>query len=255
MARTPKTTGTDIAPVSPPTIVSPSPMQLLSDAINGGADVETLSRLMEMSERWEANQARKAFDLAMSEARSELPVLMKSSKVDFTSQKGRTSYNYADLAEITKTVSPILSRHGLSYRFETAQADRQVTVTCVITHAMGHSVRNALTGPLDESGNKNAIQSIGSTVTFLSRYTLLSGLGLAASTDTDGRDVGGGDTIDEKTVISLREKIIALGADEDAFVKYLGVETLEDLPAKSFGRARAALDAKEKKAKEATNVG
>ncbi|WP_413661866.1 ERF family protein [Metapseudomonas otitidis] len=39
--------------------------------------------------------------------------------------------------------------------------------------------------PKDESGNKNAIQSVGSTVSFLKRYTLESSLGLSSDEDTD----------------------------------------------------------------------
>ena len=44
-----------------------------------------------------------------------------------------------------------------------------------------------MTADKDTSGNKNSIQSIGSTRTYLQRYTLIGALGLStAEDDTDG---------------------------------------------------------------------
>ena len=45
-----------------------TPMEMLDRAVSNGASVETLERLMNLQERWEANQARKAFDDAMAAA-------------------------------------------------------------------------------------------------------------------------------------------------------------------------------------------
>jgi hypothetical protein len=74
--------------------------------------------------------------------------------------------------------------------WETHQDDKgNVGVTCHITHAQGHRESVSLKGPIDESGNKNRIQAVGSTVSYLERYTLLAALGLATGEDDD--DVGG----------------------------------------------------------------
>lgn len=40
---------------------APTPMDLLSIAMDQGADLDRLERLMMMQERWEANEARKAY--------------------------------------------------------------------------------------------------------------------------------------------------------------------------------------------------
>ena len=79
-----------------------------------------------------------------------------------------------------------MAAHGLSYRFRTIQ-DGAIKVTCILSHKSGHSEENTLSGPADASGSKNAIQAIGSTLTYLQRYTLTQALGLAASDDDDGR--------------------------------------------------------------------
>ena len=117
-----------------------TPMGMIQHAIERGATTETLAQMMALQERWEANQARKAFDEAMSAAKAEIPVIFKNKTVDFTSAKGRTNYRHEDLAGIARTVDPILSKHGLSYRFRTSSNPNEpVTVTCVVTHRQGHS--------------------------------------------------------------------------------------------------------------------
>ena len=165
-----------------------TPMSILAVAVKNGMDPATLRELMGLQERYEANQARKAFNEAMAAAKAEIPVVFKNKEVDFTSQKGRTHYKYEDLAEVARTVDPILAKHGLSYRFRTnAPKDGLIEVTCIIAHRSGHTEENTIPAPRDESGNKNAIQAIGSTLTYLQRMTLKASLGLSASTDDDGR--------------------------------------------------------------------
>lgn len=221
-----------------------TPMEMLNQAVSQGASIETLEKLMTLQERWEKNQARKAFDEAMSEAKSEIPVILKNRTVDFTSPKGRTNYRHEDLAEIARTVDPILTKHGLSYRYRTATDQGVVTVTCIVSHRDGHSEENTLSAGRDESGNKNSIQAVGSTITYLQRYTLKAALGLAASTDDDAKAVTLGGTINEEQLGLLRQKIVEADADIPRFLKVYGIELVDDLPASKFKEAMAKLDKK-----------
>ena len=52
--------------------VAPTPLSVLQDAVNRGANVETLAKLLELQERWEANQARKAFVAALAAFKLDL---------------------------------------------------------------------------------------------------------------------------------------------------------------------------------------
>lgn len=168
-----------------------TPMSMLSIAVQRGMDPATIKDLLALQKEWEANEARKAFNEALAAARAEIPVIRKNKEVDFTSTKGRTNYRYEDLAEIARTIDPILAKHGLSYRFRTSSTPNEpVMVTCIVAHRSGHSEENTLAAGRDDSGNKNSIQAVGSTLTYLQRMTLKAALGLAASTDDDGR--GGG---------------------------------------------------------------
>lgn len=225
-----------------------TPMDMVGRAVASGASIEVVEKLMALHERWEANQGRKAFDEAMAAAKAEIPVIFKSREVDFTSAKGRTHYRYEDLAEIAKTINPILGKHGLSYRFRTTSpANEPVTVTCIVSHRLGYSEENSLSAGRDESGNKNSIQAIGSTLTYLQRMTLKAALGLAASSDDDGKAAEAVETITDDQVNTLRDLIEEVGADLPKFCAYLRVEALADLRQSDFKRAVVALEAKRAK--------
>lgn len=152
------------------------------------ADLDKLERMLAMKERIDAQNAQRAFALALSMARAEIPPIMKDATVDYKNKDGkRTHYQHETLAGIAKVIDPILSRHGLSYRFRTGQGTGGVTVTCIIQHADGYAEETTLAGSPDTSGSKNGFQAVGSAVTYLQRYTLKAALGLSAEVDDDGQ--------------------------------------------------------------------
>lgn len=221
-----------------------TPMDMLNMAVARG-DTQLAERLMDLHERWEKGQARRAFDEAIAAAKAEIPVIAKNREVDFTSQKGRTHYRHEDLAEIARTVDPVLARHGLSYRFRTSSAvNEPVSVTCILSHKDGHSEENTLFAGRDDSGNKNSIQAIGSTITYLQRYTLKAALGLAAAQDDDAKAVSDGGAITEAQADELKVLATDVGADVPKFCRYMKVQRIEDIPASQFQRAVQALEAK-----------
>ncbi|WP_156393969.1 ERF family protein [Rhizobium sp. Root651] len=225
-----------------------TPMEMLDRAVSQNASVETLTQLMNLQERWEANQARKAFDEAMAAAKANMPAIVKTKKVDFTSAKGRTNYQYEDLATIMSQIGPVLSANGLSVRFRTeSEPNQPITVTCIISHRMGHSEENTLMAPKDDSGNKNSIQAIGSTVTYLQRYTLKAALGLAAAADDDGakaNDTGAITEAEREIILTMLEET---GSDTAKFCEVLQIDSIAEMPAIKFRRAISMLETKKRK--------
>lgn len=228
-----------------------TPMQMIDRALATGASPDTLERLLALQERWEASQARKAFDEAMASAKAEIPTIRKNRGVDFTSQKGRTNYKYEDLAEVARTVNPILSKYGLSYRFRTTSAAGEpISVTCVVSHRLGYSEENTLTASRDESGNKNSIQAIGSTLTYLQRMTLKAALGLAAAEDDDARRAD--NTVDDGPITEGQAEIIrnlcaATETDIPKFCELMQVEAIPLLQSSQYQRVIASLEAKKRR--------
>lgn len=222
-----------------------TPMQMLQIAVERGADMAQLEKLMDLQERWEKNQARKSFDAAISAAKAKIKPIAKKREVDFTSQKGRTNYVYEDLALIASEIDPILSEFGLSYRYRSKQEGARLSVTCVISHRDGYSEETTLTASNDESGNKNSIQAIGSAATYLQRYTLKLALGLSASKDDDGQGTFV-ERITEKQAADLKALAEEVRANIPLFLKYMKIKALDELPAKRYVEAVRELEKKRK---------
>lgn len=204
-----------------------TPMEMLATAIDRGMAVETVDKLMGLADRWDKTQARKAFDHAIAAAKAKIPVISKNAT-------GHNSKKYADFASIARAIDPILGEFGLSYRFRTVQDDKLIRVTCVLSHEAGHFEETTLAGPADASGSKNAIQAIGSTLTYLQRYSLTQALGLAAAEDDDGKAAASGELIDAQQVEWLQTLIVQVGADLPRFLKYLKVSAIEDIKASQY---------------------
>lgn len=223
--------------------VAMTPMEMVGRALEMGVSAEILKQMMDLRDREEARNAKIAFTKAVAAAKSELRPIMKTREVDYTPQgKSRVYYRHEDLAGIEEQVSPILTKHGLSYTFESDNGpDRPITVTCVLEHVDGHATRTPLTSGPDSSGGKNSLQAIASAVTYLQRYTLKLALGLSVSHDDDGRKagetVGSDGRLTEAQINELRDAIEASGGDVVRFCQFGNVESLADIPASQFQSA------------------
>jgi hypothetical protein len=144
---------------------------------------------MALQERHEKNEARKQFYAAMQQFQGVKPELKRSSNVNFSTSKGTTNYNFCALPDIEKALKEPLSQCGLSYRFANYSEGDMIGIRCIVSHVAGHSESTEMKAPVDNSGNKNGIQGIGSTSTYLMRYTLIAAFGLTtADEDNDGKD-------------------------------------------------------------------
>jgi hypothetical protein len=176
-------------------LATTTPADLLRIAVEKGADLTQLSTLMDLQDRWEANEARKAFVAAMAAFKCEPLEIFKKKTVAFTTRDGdTTSYKHARLSDITDAIAPAMARHGLSFDWDIHQGSGSITVDCIVTHQLGHSKKVTMSGAPDASGKKNAIQQAGSTITYLQRYTLLAATGMSTK-DEDDDGAGGADDL------------------------------------------------------------
>jgi len=213
-----------------------SPAEMIKAAVNSGADLDKLEKLLSLQERWEANEARKAYHRAMADFKSENIEIDKDREVAY----GNTKYSHATLANVVKTITKGLSKHGLSATWKTDQTDKKISVTCKITHVMGHSEDTTLSADPDTSGSKNSIQAIGSTITYLERYTLLAATGLATAEQDD--DAKGAEVfIGDKELHALRDELLSRDLSEKKLIEYLGIAKLQELKMSDFQKAKNAI--------------
>jgi hypothetical protein len=158
-------------------------IDLLRAAVDKGADVATLERLAKLYESAELSQKKAEFNNALADAKKEIRPVIKDKAVG-------SMYRYETFAAIAEAVDPVLNANGLFYTFpdgEVGSDPTLVTVCCRLSHRNGYSVEATRTAKPDTGQNRNAVQAMGSTITYLQRYTLKAVLGLAVTQDTDSK--------------------------------------------------------------------
>lgn len=216
-------------------------LAVISNAIsNPNMSIEMLDKLLDVQERMMNKEAETAFNQAFSKMINEIPVIAKTSEAKVTTKAGGSfAIKYASLDEIVEVVRPILSHHGFSVSFTHEQFYNGnvplIRVTVTLRHSKGHSITNHLDLPHDSSGAKNAIQEIGSTVSYGKRYTLCSILNIATGDDRDGYTAKAGEGV-KKLPVFQDAWIQAAAADVKG-----GKETIASL-ASSYQMTQAQIE-------------
>lgn len=218
-------------------------------ALTQDFDVTKLQQLLDVKERWDAVNSRKAFVAAMAAFKADPPEIVKDKHVSYKNKTGGTTeYDHATLGKICAGIIKGLADHGISHRWDVSQNDNRIKVTCVLTHEQGHSESVSLNAAADDSGGKNNIQAIGSAITYLQRYSLLAATGLAAEDmDDDGRASSAaapGYFITENQITDLMALAEEVKADRTAFLKFMKVTQLAEIPASQYKVAVAGLESR-----------
>lgn len=240
---------------------------LIEKAVVAG-NLDLVDRMMSLQERWEKNEGVKAFNNALAAAKAEIKPIIKNRRVKFAAKNGgaNTDYEHEDIAGIADSIDEILGRHGLFYRWRPTNNPETglVTVTCIVSHSLGHAEETTLSGKIDASGNKNHLQAVGSAVTYIERYTLKAALGLASKHDDDGRAASApirvtsdapagapiadetGELLSPKQINDLRDLIVDRGVSVGPFIRWVqnsapNVKKIDDIPACFFEDCIAAI--------------
>lgn len=217
-----------------------SPM--VQAVMSGQMTAEQLQSLLNVQKDYEKNEAEKAFHLAVAEFKKDPPDVFKDK------HNKQFDSKYASKGNLVNTVNAALSPFGLNANWDFDQRDDgKIGVTCILSHAQGHSKKVTLWAPPDKSGAKNPIQEIKSTITYLEIATYEAVTGIAASDagDDDGNGSGDGKkTISEKQVADLEALITEVGAVKSGFLRAMGVTDLSQIQTKYYAKGVKALEAK-----------
>lgn len=185
---------------TPPASNIVTPVQLLQIAVSQNSDLDKLEKLMELQKQWESNEAKKAYHTAVAAFKTESILIIKNKSVSFKNNDNTTtSYDHASLDHVVEVIAPLLAKYGLTHSWSVSQGEGgRITVKCFLTHASGHSENVELTASPDDTGKKNNIQRIASTINYLERYTLLAITGLAARGQDDDGAASGDRTHDKE---------------------------------------------------------
>jgi len=162
----------------------------ISAAIQQQLPVETIEKFLAMRKELKADQAKEAFTQAMAKFQRDCPVIAKTKVV--RDKQGQERYRFAPIDSIILQVKHVLGENDLAYDFteERNKEEGTVTVTCTITHSMGHTKTSSFTVEIGEESFMTDTQKYAARNTFAKRYAFCNVLGIATGDeDTDSKEI------------------------------------------------------------------
>lgn len=209
-------------------------------------DIDKMRQLLAMRKEMLAEEAERAFNVAMKCAQAE----MRPIGADATNPQTRSKY--ATYAKLDHVLRPIYTKHGFSLSFDEADSPKpeHIRVVCYVAHEGGHTRTYRKDMPADGKGAKGGdvmtkTHAAGAAASYGARYLLKGIFNIAVGEeDRDGNDPAPAQTITEDQEMQLREMAESVGAEMPKFLSFLKVQSLSDLPAARFQPAMQALRAK-----------
>lgn len=211
--RTPQETTNNLATVLERAIYNPE------------IDIQRIIQLKQLYDETQAREAELSFNRDFASMQPELPVIDEKGDAN-----GR--YFYARWEDINEAIKPVLQKYGFAINFEQPTGEGQITTRCILRHRDGHVLKGEpFVLPYDSSGNKNAVQSIGSSSSYGKRYTAMGMLNLQTTKreDDDGR-AGGAKAISDADLKKLLAFLDENDVDKSKLCKRHGIDALTQLP-------------------------
>jgi len=231
--------------IQEPSVIQLSPVQIMQQAKAAGLEISDMKEMLALQKDYEANEARKAFHLALAEFKKNPPMIVKDM---LNKQYGS---NYVSIGNMVNTVNEEAGKHGLNARWDFPKPEGgQITVTCILAHKLGHEESVTLYGEVDKSGAKNVLQGHKSTRTYLKLETFEAVMGVA-SVDGNINDDGNSlsrtvELITEDQSNTLHSKITDNGLNMKLFMgwftKALKVNSIDELPACHYDKVLKKID-------------
>ena len=223
-------------------------MDTLKRAVDEGKDIDTVERLLNMSERIMDRRREEEFYTALRTCREEMP------SIEARGKNETTRSGYARLADIQKTIVPVYTRHGFSLSFSTKRSELpdHICIVGELSHVCGFRRDFEVDIPLDMTGmkgsqNKTKVHGTGSAISYGQRYLTKLIFNLRVTDDKDdddGNGAAGVEVIDENEAANLHALGDEVACDWDVFLEFFGVSKVENLPKRMLAKAIKMLEAK-----------
>lgn len=231
------------------------PMTMLSRMVEQGGNPDSLAKMLDLVERWQAAEAKKIYTAAIVQFKNECPVIVKKNPVrkKSTTENGVTKpgdvmYKFASYEDIKEITSPLEKKNAIttSYDFEVTAAGNlkgELSIT-----VGSHTEKRGFGIPIPKGLNTNNAQDFGAAMTYLRRYLYCAAFDIVISgEDKDGAGFSEKISPDQiqilNNLIEVCEKArkpVAM----DKFKAWLDVEELDELSPAGFEKAQAELKRK-----------
>jgi len=228
-----------------------SPVEMVQILLEKGIKPEDLEKMLTLQERYEATQARKAYNDSMVNVHKHIKSVAKTLK------NPQTHSNYASLDNIVCATKAVYTEEGFSISFYEGDTDKpeHVRVCADVIHRLGHKETYHYDVPMDGKGlkgnsNMTAIHAKASSVSYARRY-LMCMIWNIPTGDDDGNAAGQAgqavEYIDEGQLSQIVDYINdeSKGINKGGFLKYMGIESADKMPKKDFPKAMAVFKKRE----------
>ncbi len=219
-----------------------SAVSLIREVMASGQSPEYLRELLSVRRDWEADEARKAYNVAISEFQRRAPIVSKDDK----------AYDkaYARMDRIWRETRPLITELGLSVTWQVCElrGDGMCHVEGQLRHRDGHGEKLIQDIPMPELiKGQNRAQQMGSASTYAKRYAFCSALGIVTGDDDDGHRAGTQFVTHDQAqeVAQLVDACRGInGFNEKSFWAWVGAECAQEIPANRYGDVVAMLKRK-----------
>ena len=169
-------------------VINSAPLNLMQIAIQNNASIDVLERLMALKERFDANEAKKAYMRAMAEFQGKCPII-KRTKEGGRTKEGVVAYKYAPIEDMVEQTKEARTECGFSFYLNTPidverNGQKGVEVKMTISHIAGHSEEFTQFMPyVAKTGVMSDPQVLGATQSYAKRYVFANGFGIMTGED------------------------------------------------------------------------
>lgn len=185
-----KSAATEVAPAEVQDYSSGLLAVIERAARDPAVDIDKMERLLALQERVQERNAVAAFNDALAEMQPRLPIITERGRIIIRDKSDSAKITqetpYALWEDINEAIRPLLHEHGFALTFKTGTAaDGKLVVTGILKHRFGHQEEAAIPLPHDSSGSKNAVQAIGSSLSYGKRYAAIQLLNITTKGEDD----------------------------------------------------------------------
>jgi hypothetical protein len=201
-------------------------------AADPSVDISKMERLVALKMQLDHDERERLFSGALGRVQALIPPIGKHGRTD--------KATYAKLEDIDRAIRPLYAAEGFSLTFNTDFQEGRVLMTAKLRHRDGHFEEKFLTLPVDTGAGRNAIQAVGSTVSYGRRHLTKMLFNIVETDeDDDGRGVPLKVSIEQAKY--LEELLEDLGGDRQKFLDWLKVGNFTDISETDYGKAEKFL--------------
>lgn len=227
-----------------PAVAAPSsPTSFISEALRTNVSPDHLRELLAVRRDWEADEAKKTYNRAISDFQRQAPIIEKGDKAH--------NKQYARMDRIWRTIRPLFTGLGLSITWQRCEMrEGMCHVEGTLAHRDGHSVVIVQDVPVpDGISGQNKAQQLGSAQTYAQRYALCGALGIVTGDDLDDDGHAAGThfvTAEQaREITDLLQACRGIdGFNEKAFWGWAGATVPQEIAANRYGDVVARLKQK-----------